>query len=274
MANHAIYGTPMQNEEIPTPKSPIAQNRRAFLQTTALAAGALTVAGKAGFTVAQAAGMGDGASYPALPKLREQALKASTLDTDGISRRTHEEHFKLYQGYVKKSNEILDKLTSASRDASKANQTFSEIRELKVELTFALGGVKNHELYFDILGGAGTSPSGKLLDEINRSFGSADAWAADLKATGIAARGWVWAAYDYDLKRLVNFIGDAQNSYPVWNAVPILALDVYEHAYYLDFATKRADYIDAFLKNIDWNAVNVRFLQALAGGSGNLATLA
>ncbi len=251
----------------------LGQNRRTFLQTTALAAGALTAAGKIGLTVANAADAAGGAGYPALPKLREQPLKASTLATDGISRRTHEEHFKLYQGYVKKSNEVLDKLTAATRDAAKANQAFSEIRELKVELSFALGGVKNHELYFDILGGAGMAPGGKLLDEINRSFGSTAAWADDLKATGIAARGWVWTAWDYDLKRLVNYIGDAQNTYPVWNAIPILGLDVYEHAYYLDFATKRADYIDAFVRNVDWNAVNARYVQATSASPGSLANL-
>jgi Fe-Mn family superoxide dismutase len=166
----------------------------------------------------------------------------------------------------------LGKIAAVSRDSAAANQTFSEIRELKVELSFALGGVKNHELYFDILGGAGSKPEGALLAEINRSFGSPEAWAADLKATGLAARGWVWTAYDYDLKRLMNYIGDAQNTYPVWNATPIVGLDVYEHAYYLDFGTKRADYIDAFLRNLNWNAIAARF--ALANGpAGALVTL-
>jgi Fe-Mn family superoxide dismutase len=228
-------------------------NRRSFLQTAGVA-----VAGAAAgsiFTGARA----EAQEYPGGPKLIEKPLKASTLETEGISRRTHEEHYKLYQGYVKKTNEILDKLKTVSRDPAKANQSYSEIRELKVELTFALGGVKNHELYFDILGGGGSKPEGALLAEINKSFGSPEAWAADLKATGIAARGWVWTAYDYDLKQLVNYIGDAQNTFPMWNATPIIGLDVYEHAYYLDFATKRADYIDAFLRNLNWNAIGVRF---------------
>jgi Fe-Mn family superoxide dismutase len=242
-------------------------NRRTFLQTATLAAGAVALGGAVHSLAAEEAG------YPAFPKLAETPLKASTLATDGISRKTHEEHFKLYQGYVKKSNEIFDKLASVTRDPAKANQTFSEIRELKVELSFALGGVKNHELYFDILGGAGSAPDGKLLDEINRSFGSVAAWQADLKATGIAARGWVWTAYDYDLKRLVNYIGDAQNSYPIWNATPIIGLDTYEHAYYLDFGTKRADYIDAFIKNLNWNVISSRFLLA-SGPAGNLVNLA
>ena len=246
-------------------------NRRTFLQTAALATGAVA----AGSTVLSSAipAAAQETNYPAAPKLVEKPLKASTLATEGISRKTHEEHFKLYQGYVRKSNEIFEKLSSVTRDPAKANQIYSDLRELKVELAFALGGVKNHELYFDILGGAGSSPDGKLLEEINRSFGSPAAWAADLKATGIAARGWVWTAYDYDLKRLVNYIGDTQNTFPMWNATPIIGLDVYEHAYYLDYGTKRADYIDSFLKNINWNSVALRFAQ-LGAPAGNLVTLA
>lgn len=260
-------------EQTPTEKTTeLNFDRRSFLQTAALAAGAVTVGGAIINGAAKSASAQD-ASYPAAPKLAEKPLKPSTLATEGISRKTHEEHFKLYQGYVKKTNEIFDKLTSVTRDPAKANQTFSDIRELKVELSFALGGVKNHELYFDILGGAGSKPTGRLLDEVNRSFGSPEAWAADLKATGIAARGWVWTAYDYDLKRLVNYIGDSQNTFPIWNATPIIGLDVYEHAYYLDFGTKRADYIDAFLRNLNWNAVATRFEQ-LGSPAGNLVTLA
>jgi Fe-Mn family superoxide dismutase len=260
----------MENQENRELQRQTNLDRRTFLQTAALAAGAVTLGAATHSALAQDAG---GASYPATPKLAEKPLKPSTLQTQGISRKTHEEHFKLYQGYVKKSNEIFDKLTSVTRDPAKANQIFSDIRELKVELSFALGGVKNHELYFDILGGAGSKPDGKLLDEINRSFGSPEAWAADLKATGIAARGWVWTAYDYDLKRLVNYIGDTQNTFPIWNATPIIGLDVYEHAYYLDFGTKRADYIDAFLSNLNWNSIATRFAQ-LGAPAGNLVTLA
>ncbi|HEX8464554.1 MAG TPA: Fe-Mn family superoxide dismutase, partial [Abditibacterium sp.] len=161
----------------------------------------------------------------------------------------------------------------ATRDPASATQILSDIRDMKVELSIALGGVKNHELYFDILGGSGSSPEGALLTEINRSFGSVAAWSADLKATGIAARGWVWTAYDYDLKRLMNYIGDTQNTFPMWNATPIIGLDVYEHAYFIDYGTRRADYIDAWLRNLNWNAIGTRFAQ-LGAPAGNLVTLA
>jgi superoxide dismutase, Fe-Mn family len=83
-------------------------------------------------------------------------LKPALYELDGISRQTIEAHYKLYQGYVAKRNEILGRL--AGVDLSAANQTYSELRELKVELTFAIGGIKNHELYFEHLGGVGGDP--------------------------------------------------------------------------------------------------------------------
>lgn len=189
----------------------------------------------------------------------------SIKELNGISERTMTEHYKLYEGYVKKCNEITEKLKTV--DLESANQTFSDIRSLKVDLTFAIGGIKNHELYFGHLGlpraesrgGEGGKPSGKLLEQIDKDFGSFEAWQKDMKATAMAARGWAWLAYDWDFKKLFNYIGDAQNTFPVWNATPLLALDVYEHAYYLDFATKRADYIDAFFNNLNWQFLEKNF---------------
>jgi Fe-Mn family superoxide dismutase len=180
-------------------------------------------------------------------------LKPALYELDGISRASVEAHYKLYQGYVNKRNEILEQL--AGVDLSKANQIYSEIRALKVDLTFAIGGIKNHEIYFEHLGGAGGDPGGTVKKLIDRDFGSAEAWRADLKATGMAGRGWAWTAYDWDEERLFNYVGDAQNTFPIWNATPLVALDVYEHAYFLDYQTDRAAYIDAFLANLDWDVV-------------------
>jgi Fe-Mn family superoxide dismutase len=183
-----------------------------------------------------------------------RALKPALLELDGISRQTIEAHYKLYQGYVAKRNEILAKL--AEVDVSAANQVYSDIRALKVDLTFAVGGVKNHEVYFEHLGGDGGDPDGPIGTLVRRDFGSIDAWRSDLKATGMAGRGWAWTAYDWDEGRLFNYVGDAQNTFPIWNATPLVALDVYEHAYFLDYQTDRASYIEAFLKNLDWTVVN------------------
>jgi len=186
--------------------------------------------------------------------VKPRDLKPELLQLDGISRATIEAHYRLYQGYVSKRNEILAKL--AALDPQGANQVYSELRALKVDLSFAIGGIKNHEVYFGHLGGSGGDPSGAIGDLIKRDFGSIGAWRDDLAATGMAARGWAWTAYDWDEGRLYNVLGDAQNTFPIWNATPLVALDTYEHAYFLDFQTDRAAYIEAFFANLDWGVVN------------------
>jgi superoxide dismutase, Fe-Mn family len=187
-------------------------------------------------------------------EIAPRELRPELLELDGISRATIEAHHKLYQGYVNKRNEILERLKDT--DLGAANQVYSDLRALKVDLTFAIGGVKNHEIYFAHLGGGGGDPGGAVRDLIERDFGSVQAWRQDLKATGMGGRGWAWTAYDFDEGRLFNYVGDAQNSYPIWNAAPLVALDVYEHAYFLDYQTDRGSYIDAFFANLDWAVVN------------------
>ncbi len=194
-------------------------------------------------------------------EIAPRELKPALLELEGISRATIEAHYKLYQGYVAKRNEILGKL--AGVDLTSANQTYSELRALKVDLTFAIGGIKNHELYFEHLGGSGGDPRGRFGELVRRDFGSAADWKADLKATAMAGRGWAWTAYDWDEGRLMNYIGDAQNTFPVWNATPLVGLDVYEHAYFLDYQVARAKYIDAWFNNVDWDAVNARLAKSL-----------
>ena len=187
-------------------------------------------------------------------EITPRELKPALFELDGISRQSVEAHYKLYEGYVNKRNEILRKLEGV--DLGAANQVYSEIRALKVELSFAVGGIKNHEIYFEHLGGDGGEPTGIAATLVSRDFGSVEAWRADLKATGMAGRGWAWTAYDWDEGRLFNYIGDTQNTFPIWNATPLVALDVYEHAYFIDFQTDRASYIDAFFDNLDWTTVN------------------
>jgi Fe-Mn family superoxide dismutase len=187
-------------------------------------------------------------------EITPRELKPALYELDGISRETIDAHYKLYQGYGNKRNEILGKLDGV--DLGSANQVYSDIRSLKVDLSFAIGGIKNHEVYFEHLGGHGGDPSGIFGSLVKRDFGSAADWKADLKATGLAGRGWAWTAYDWDEGRLFNYIGDAQNTFAVWNATPLVALDVYEHAYFIDFGTDRAAYIEAFFNNLDFDVVN------------------
>jgi Fe-Mn family superoxide dismutase len=187
-------------------------------------------------------------------QITARELKPSLFELDGISQESVEAHYKLYQGYVNKRNEIMEALNGV--DVSSANQVYSEIRGLKVELSFAVGGIKNHEIYFEHLGGDGGDPDGPAADLIKRDFGSITDWRTDLKATGMAGRGWAWTAYDWDEGKLFNYLGDTQNTFPIWNATPLVALDVYEHAYFLDYQTDRASYIDAFFANLDWATIN------------------
>jgi superoxide dismutase, Fe-Mn family len=187
-------------------------------------------------------------------EIAPRPLDPRLLRLNGISRASVEAHYRLYQGYVAKRNEVLGRLAGVDREA--ANQVYSDLRALKVDLTFAIGGVKNHELYFAHLGGEGGDPSGQIGELVKRDFGTVAEWRADLRATAMAARGWAWTAYDWDEGRLFNFLGDAQNTFPVWNATPLVALDVYEHAYFLDYQTDRGAYVDAFFENLDWDVVN------------------
>lgn len=184
--------------------------------------------------------------------------KVYTTERVGISRQTHDEHLKLWQGYANKTNEIRKAMASLEMDPAKANQIYSQMRALKVDYTFAYEGYINHNVYFETLGGQGGPATGAVAELINAAYGSFENWATDWKMTGIAGRGWAYLAYDHAEGTVFNAIGDAQNSFPLWNHTLLLALDVYEHAYFLDFQTARAKYIDATLQVIDWDAVNAR----------------
>lgn len=192
-------------------------------------------------------------------RLAPRPLKPEVLGLVGITRRQIEEHYALYEGYVAKLNEIHEKLLPADRGTG--GPIYSELRELKVELSFALDAVKLHEAYFENLGGAGGEPSGQIRQLVERDFGSAAEWRVDFHASGMCARGWVILAYDLDDRRLHNFIADDHNSYGIWNAVPILVLDAYEHAYAIDYGVQQALYLAAFLRNVDWAIVNRRLAQ-------------
>src|SRR4051794_28168813 len=129
-------------------------------------------------------------------EITPRELKPALFELDGISRETVEAHYKLYQGYVNKRNEILGKLDGA--DLGSANQVYSEFRALKVDLTFAIGGIKNHEIYFEHLGGHGGDPRGIFCDPVKRGVGSAAPWEAGPQATRMGGRRGGWAAADRD----------------------------------------------------------------------------
>lgn len=188
--------------------------------------------------------------------IEPKPLKYKTID--GLSeRQLAEHHDKLYVGYVNKYNEITGKLVDA--DLKTANQTYSDLRELNSEKGFALNGVKLHEAYFDgLTDKPANSPDGKIKQLIEAQFGSFDKWVAEFSALGMAARGWVVLAWDMERKCLENYICDAHNQGGVWNTVALVVMDVYEHAYFLDYGSSRADYIAKYMTALDWYEINNR----------------
>ena len=145
-------------------------------------------------------------------------------DLDGISAQQIEYHFEThYKGYVKKLNETWEKLQTADR--SKANQNYSEFRELKLEETFNYDGALLHEIYFGNLHKSESSAPESFRKAVEKDFGSYEKWVEDFKATGIAFRGWSLLVFDLNTGKLRNIGADVHNTNGIWNAIVILALE-------------------------------------------------
>jgi Fe-Mn family superoxide dismutase len=183
---------------------------------------------------------------------------------DGLSTNQIEQHLKLYKGYVTKTKEINDALNAP--DLLKAlpapNATYSPLRELLMEQSFAQNGVIYHELYFGNLGGAGGEATGDLKSAIEARWGSSAKFMDYLKAAGKCMRGWVIMGWNTREGSLQTYGLDMHNMWSPANVVPIVVLDVYEHAYMIDYGINRANYLDAFVKNLDWDVCGKRFALA------------
>lgn len=175
---------------------------------------------------------------------------------EGFSNKILENHFTLYQGYVTNTNKVLDTLDQMSKDGKTATPEFAE---LKRRLGWEFNGMRLHEYYFENLGGKGISKDSKAAKTIGASFGSSETWEKDFRATGaMRGIGWVVLYQDISSNRLINFwINEHDTAHPA-GCNPLLIMDVFEHAYMLDYGLKRADYIEAFFKNINWSAVDAR----------------
>ena len=177
-----------------------------------------------------------------------------------ISKKQFDVHIELYKGYVTKTNEIGSTLTAPTDESGRktANATYSKFRGLKRGESYALDGVILHELYFANIGGS-ESPSELALKSLSHHFGSYDDWKQDMLACGNSARGWVITGYDPRTKSIKNICLDSHHDGMVLLLYPIIVLDMYEHAYFIDYTNKKDDYIHAFLKNINWYSINERF---------------
>ncbi|ABB32635.1 superoxide dismutase [Geobacter metallireducens RCH3] len=182
---------------------------------------------------------------------------AKLLGMEGFSEALLKNHFTLYQGYVTNTNKVLDILDGMLKAG---NTAAPEYAELKRRLGWEFNGMRLHEFYFENLGGkGGIDQAGKLAAKMAADFGSVEAWEKDFRATG-AMRGIGWAVLYQDSAsgRLMNFwINEHDVAHPA-GCAPILIMDVFEHAFMLDYGLKRADYIEAFFRNIDWKAAEAR----------------
>jgi superoxide dismutase, Fe-Mn family len=175
-------------------------------------------------------------------------------------------HLALYEGYVRKYNELSAQLTTVYNRGPITSSFDGE--SLKSDLTFALGAIKNHELYFDILGPeTNDQPTGDLADALVSSFHSIPQYLADLRQTAQRARGWLFTAYDLDHGFLFNCDAAGQNGLPVWNATPILAIDLYGHAYFYDYGNNPQPYLEATLKCLHWPAIAQRLAHVTRASS-------
>jgi len=179
--------------------------------------------------------------------------------TEVVSKKLFDDHLKLYQGYVDKTNEIGLKLAASSRaDLAAANATYSIYRGLKRGESFALDGVILHELYFQNLVSE-KSAMGKRINHIfDQNWGSFDGWKDAFAAAAKTARGWCIFAYEQRTKTFRNIVLDSHDDGLVCGAYPLLVLDMYEHAYMLDYETDKATYIDRFVADIPWSVVERR----------------
>jgi Fe-Mn family superoxide dismutase len=182
---------------------------------------------------------------------------AKLIGMAGFSETLLKNHFTLYQGYVTNTNKVLDTLDQMAKDGKTATPEFAE---LKRRLGWEFNGMRLHEYYFENLGGKdGIDKNGKLAKKLTESFGSYEAWEKDFRATG-AMRGIGWVALYQDTAsgRLINFwVNEHDVSHPA-GCNPLLIMDVFEHAFMIDYGLKRADYIEAFFKNINGSAAESR----------------
>jgi len=181
------------------------------------------------------------------------------IGMQGFSETLLKNHFTLYQGYVTNTNKVMDILAAIVKEGRIGNPEYAE---LKRRFGWEFNGMRLHEYYFENLGG--TSPidkSGKLWKKIAEDFGSYDDWEKDFKGV-CAMRGIGWAVLYQDniSKELFNqWINEHDAGHPA-GCAPIVIMDVFEHAFMIDYGLKRPDYIEAFFKNINWKAAEGRLL--------------
>lgn len=202
-----------------------------------------------------------------MQKFEEQKFSIPKLQ--GISEKNIEEHLKLYAGYVKHANLILEHIEELVKDsdlpAGQAGKYAYELGELQRRFSFEFCGMRNHEYYFrSFEGGAANLPEGALKKAIAEEWGSFDLWLNRFKAIAkTRGIGWAILYYDPETTRLVNAWVDEQHLGQLTGARPILALDMWEHSFVADYQPSgKSKYIEDFFANLNWGAIEQNFKDA------------
>ena len=177
------------------------------------------------------------------------------LGMPGFSDTLLKNHFTLYQGYVTNTNKVMEELNTLLKEGKQGTPAFAE---LKRRFGWEFNGMRLHELYFENLGGAKPLAAFPNVEKkLAAAFGSAADWEKDFRACG-TMRGIGWVVLYQDGDRLVNFWVNEHDVANPAGCTPILVMDVFEHAFMIDYGLKRADYVESFMKNINWDAVASR----------------
>ena len=187
---------------------------------------------------------------------------AQLIGMAGFSETLLKNHFTLYQGYVTNTNKVLDALDALLKEGKTG---IPEFAELKRRVGWEFNGMRLHEFYFENLGGKSPiDKDGKLGKKLAEQFGSYETWEKDFKATGtMRGIGWIVLYQDITNGKLINVWINEHDVGHLAGCKPLLVMDVFEHAYMIDYGLKRADYIEAFFKAIDWAVVSSRFKSAM-----------
>ncbi|MCO6466834.1 MAG: superoxide dismutase [Bradyrhizobiaceae bacterium] len=190
--------------------------------------------------------------------------EAKDLLKNVISPETSDWHYNTHhKGYVTALNKIEAGLPNADKAA--ANGNWSDYGELKRRLTWNHAGTLLHDVYWEVLGGDGNVDAGPdIKAALEAEYGSIDNWKADFKASAVAAKLSGWGVLCIDKLysgRLLNILVDEHHYGAIWGGIPLIACDVFEHAYYHKDGPGRAKYIENFLNSLHWGRINERYLR-------------
>jgi Fe-Mn family superoxide dismutase len=186
--------------------------------------------------------------------------KFNLPELKGISKKAVEEHLKLYGGYVKNTNLILEKIDELAKNSEVNGYALGEVQR---RFGFEFGGMRNHEYYFGALeeGPKPLSKSGNFLKAIGQEWGSFENWLARFKAIGLTRGiGWAMLYYDKMADQLLNTWVDEQHMGHLVGLSPIVCLDMFEHSYMIDYVPgDKKKYIEAYFENLNWKKIEENF---------------